>query len=967
VRNLGGTLGKNGHVHAKEGTVMRVDRFQGVFLMAFACLIALPISASAQSAFSGSVKDTSGAVLPGVTVEAASPVLIERVRSVVTDAQGRYTIVDLRPGIYTLTFTLTGFGTLVRAGLELQSNVTLPLSVELTVGAIAETVTVSGASPLVDVQAASRNQVLTRDLIDALPVTRNAQSVGAIVPGVKMSRPDVGGSQMMEQIAESTHGSATKDITMQVDGMSINSTMNDNVIMPYHDDAVNQEVSVQTSAVNAEVSAGGLRVNMIPKDGGNRVAGTLYLGGTPESWQSPNIDDTLRAKGVRAPNGIEHVQDFNGSISGPIIKDRLWWFTSARHISVNEKVTNAFYPDGSPAIVDQYVRDILNRMTAQVTPKNKVSVYFERIWKFKGHELNPGYDVVTASDIRDPKHSLYYVAQAKYTSTITSKLLLEAGSSINIERLSQRYQPGIEKVRFSPEWYAQAARQDTVLNTLKGAALSQSNNLPNKFLVSTALSYVTGSHNFKAGLQWQFGSIGYQFDANADLLQIYRNGAPNSVNVYNTPTEATTFLNADRGFYAQDTWTRSRLTLGAGVRFEHFNSELEQVNLPASRFLPARSFGPIKDYPNWNDVAPRFSAVYDLFGDARTALKFTANKYMASWAGGWAARYNPFTFASDTRSWSDLNNDDIAQDNEIGPSNNLKFGVAQSRFPDENLRREYNIEYGASVQHQLLPRVSVLVGYYRRNFKNLEKSINTLLTLSDYTPFTATNPVDGQPITVYNLNRDKRGLVNLVDSNSDINKRVYDGYEVSFNARLAHGGNLFGGWSSDRIRNISCDTNDPNKLLYCDQTQLSIPFRQDFKIAGHYPLPWGFAASATLISFAGNANQTDVWPFILQTQSLAVNWPVPAALFPGGQTVAGLTLPVIAPGTKFLDRWSQLDLEGRRNFRVGRYTVTGQVDIYNALNSNVVLTENQTFGAALGQPLTILQGRIFRAALQMKF
>jgi hypothetical protein len=932
-----------------------------IVVVTFGLLAGFSSAARAQSAFSGSVKDTTGAVMPGVTVEAASPALIERTRTVVTDAQGRYTIVDLRPGIYTVTFSLAGFVTLVRSGLELQSSTTMPLSVELRVGAIEETVTVSGASPLVDVQAASRNQVLTRDIIDALPVTRNLQSVGAIVPGVKMNRPDVGGSQMMEQIAQSTHGSATKDITMQVDGMSINSTMNDNVIMPYHDDAVNQEVSVQTSAINADVSGGGLRINMIPKDGGNRTAGTLYLGGTPEAWQSPNIDDALRAKGVRAPNGVEHVQDFNGSIAGPIIKDRLWWFTSARHISVNEKVTNAFYPDGSPAIVDQYVRDILNRMTAQVTPRNKVSVYFERIWKFKGHELNPGYDVVTASDIRDPKHSLYYVAQTKYTSTITSRLLLEAGTSVNIERLSQRYQPGIEKVRFSPEWYAQAARQDTVLNTLKGAALSQTNNLPNKFLVSTALSYVTGSHNFKTGLQWQFGSIGYQYDANADLLQIYRNGVPNSVSVYNTPTEATTFLNADRGIFAQDTWTRRRLTLSAGVRFEHFNSELEQVNLPASRFLPARSFGPVKDYPNWNDVAPRFSAVFDLFGDATTAVKFTANKYMASWAGGWAARYNPFTFASDTRSWTDINKDDIAQDNEIGPSNNLKFGVAQSRFPDPNLRREYNVEYGASVQRQLLPRVSILAGYYRRNFGNLEKSINTLLSLSDYTAFTATNPVDGQPITVYNLNAAKRGQVNLVDSNSSINTRYYDGYEFSFNARLPKGANLFGGWSSDRIRNISCDTNDPNKLLYCDQTQLAIPFRQDFKMAGHYPLPWGLAVSATFMSFAGNANQTD------QTQSLAVNWPVPAALFPGGQTVAGLTLPLVAPGTKFLDRWQQLDLEGRRTFRVGRYQVTGQLDVYNALNSNVVLTENQTFGAALGQPLTILQGRIFRAALQMKF
>src|SRR5262249_36212462 len=346
-------------------------------------LVLVPITASAQSAFSGVVRDPTGAVLPGVTVEAASSVLIEKARTAVTDEQGRYTIADLRPGTYKMTFALQGFSTFVRDGVELPSNVTVPINAELRVGAIEESVTVTGATPLVDVTNAQKTQVVARDVLDALPTTRNMQSVGSIVPGIKLSRPDVGGSQGMEQTYMRTHGADDRHTTVQVDGMMVNSSMGDGNIQAYNDDALAAEVSLQTAAGSAYVQAGGVRLNMIPKDGGNTFRGGGFLGGTDENWQSNNIDDALRARGLRQPNGIQHVQDFNVNFGGPIVRDRLWFYTTARHVSVNEKVANAFYRTGEPAIVDQYVRDALARLTFQATPRNKVSAYFERIWKFK--------------------------------------------------------------------------------------------------------------------------------------------------------------------------------------------------------------------------------------------------------------------------------------------------------------------------------------------------------------------------------------------------------------------------------------------------------------------------------------------------------------------------------------------------------------------------------------------------------
>jgi hypothetical protein len=257
-------------------------RLRPVLLVASALLLFLPITAHAQSAFSGVVRDASGAVLPGVTVEAASPVLIERARSVVTDGEGRYTIVDLRPGTYKLSFTLTGFTTAIRDAIELPGNTTVPINIDLKVGALEESVTVSGQSPLVDVQNAQRTEVVPRDVLDALPTTRNMQSVGSIVPGVRLSRPDVGGSQGMEQTYMRTHGADDRHTSMQVDGMIVNSSMGDGNIQAYNDDALAQQVVFQTSALPAEVAAGGVRVQHDPEGWRQHVPGRWLLWGYRE-------------------------------------------------------------------------------------------------------------------------------------------------------------------------------------------------------------------------------------------------------------------------------------------------------------------------------------------------------------------------------------------------------------------------------------------------------------------------------------------------------------------------------------------------------------------------------------------------------------------------------------------------------------------------------------------------------------
>src|SRR6185295_2998088 len=733
----------------------------------------------------------------------------------------------------------------------------------------------------------------------------------------------------------------------------------------------------------AEVASGGVRVNMIPKDGGNFFRGGGFFGGTAHSWQSDNNDDALKARGFLYRNFVQHVQDFNFNIGGPIVKDRFWFFGTARHVSVDEGVANTFYKVpyqdhevGDPAIQEQFVRDILARLTFQASSRNKISAYMERIWKRKDPELLPNVDPVTASDIRDWRHALYYVAQAKYTSTFSSRLLYEAGFSTNIERLTQRYQPAIEEIAqqpFTPQWYAQATHNNTTTANVFGAAAGGSTGTyPDRRVVSTALSYITGSHALKTGLQWSSGVDGNTQYRTGDIVQNYILNAagvetPNSVTVYNTPTRYYEYVNGDIGIYAQDVWTLRRLTISPGFRYDHFNAKIEGGCRAAGRFVSAFCIDEVPDMPNWNNFSPRFSVVYDLFGDAKTAVKGSVSKYMLPWAGGWAKRYDPFTTVNETRNWTDLNRDDIAQDNEIGPSGNANFGVSTGRSPAAGLAREYNVETAFGIQHQLLPRLSIFGGYFHRHFYNQEAQQNPLLTMDDWAPFQVANPMGGgETLTMFNLNPAKAGRYarQLVDVNSSINRTIYDGFEVSFNARLPRGAHVFGGWSNDRLITISCDQYDPNKLRFCDQTGDTFqqygatktpPFRNDFKLSANYPLPWSLEISGVFMSFAGKGNS-----YTAQDPSLGVYWTVPASVFPNGQRTRVVTsapillaaggqtqapgVNLIAPNTKYQERWNQLDLSMKKTFRFGNHEIQGQLAVFNVMNANTVLQEVQAFG-----------------------
>src|SRR5688572_2608110 len=685
-------------------------------LVAFAGAVLLSTAAYAQSAIVGVVKDTSGAAMPGVTVEASSDVLIEKVKSAITDGDGNYRIADLRPGTYTVTFTLTGFKTYQRDGLQLPSEFTATVNAELGVGSLEETITVTGASPVVDVTSAAKTSVLNREAIDLIPTGRSIQGLGQLVVGVSLNLPDTGGARAMQQTYMSTHGMSTANNTIMVDGQMVNGLQGDGAIQSYFNDAMNQEVSYQTAGIGAETSSGGVRMNMIPREGGNRWSGDFKYSSRPGAWQSSNLTDRHEARGLSAGNAIDRIVDYTVALGGPIKKDKLWIFGTSRYFSVNNFIANTFFDDGSQGVDDQYIFNTLARVTWQASPRNKISAYFDEVHKYRGHDMQANYDPETAATVWNSP--AYHTTSIKWTSPLTSSVFLEAGFSNNTEYYTNEYREGIEKPRGSAEWFANTAKNELDLNGYTRAGPTNITQLPVAFYWNAAATWVKGDHTFKAGVNNRQGTFKHSREANADLVLQYRSSStgvrwsvPDSVLIRNTPLFYGERLNRDLGIYIQDSWRINRLTANLGLRWETLNAQVLAGRSPAGRFVPAREFDEIRDLPSWSDLAPRLALVYDLFGNGRTAIKYSLNRYNLSRTTGVAEEYNPLRSETATLPWRDVNGNDIADGAlrctgypsaacEIDFSNlATNFGVSAlneyGHFP-----RTWNLESGLEVQHE---------------------------------------------------------------------------------------------------------------------------------------------------------------------------------------------------------------------------------------------------------------------------
>ena len=456
-------------------------------------------------------------------------------------------------------------------------------------------------------------------------------------------------------------------------------------------------------------------------------------------------------------------------------------------------------------------------------------------------------------------------------------------------------------------------------------------NSPFKQNVIGSVSYVTGSHNIKVGFETSWSRETVTRFSNANLFQEYGDdpnpfgitagfigaesnraevnvnaglppgllGDPTNVTILNDPTISRVEVDYDTGFYAQDSWTIDRLTLNYGGRLDMADIRVPGLVKPAGRFTPTTDFGQFQevDFPRFGpDFSPRFSLAYDVFGNAKTALKFGWNRYQNAFGDSWADRYQPSLQDSESRLWNDIqlgadgllvpgcslngvgcpndygtNGDNIAQDWEIGTTANTGFGIRETDRPDANLSRGYQDLLTIGIQQEVRPGLSVTAEFRRRSFQNLENGgDNVLRSFADFgdaTFIVAPLPYVGT-IPNYNIDPSVRALIDEVDGNilADDYKSTYTGFELSFSGRLDGGGTVFGGWSMDTpgvswfsgggvsnncplVREIG---DNPNSLRFCDQTGYPTPFRHEFKVSGAQPLPWyDLQVAGTVIANAG--------------------------------------------------------------------------------------------------------------------
>jgi hypothetical protein len=957
-------------------------------------LLLIPWPAGAQQAAGiiGQVTDESGAVLPGVTVTTTSPALQVPSVVAVSDERGEYRLTPLPIGTYTIEYTLSGFQTVRREGVRLGVGFTARVDVGLKVGALQETITVSGAAPVVDTTSTTAVTQFTRETLEALPTSRNGiVSILAQAPGVRGLR-DVGGSTLNQVPIARVFGQAA-EVYYTIEGVQTSSLQTSGGQSQYFDYTTFEEASVRTIGNSAEVPYRGLAMNAVMKSGGNSFHGSGWWNKTSADLQSNNIDAKLESQGITSGGRLAARYSYSGDLGGRIIRDKLWFYGAARRMVDENEVLNTFKPDGSQAALYDMAWTHTQKLSYQMSPSNRLVGFHQYYHKYQLANLSQD----RAWEYRGGLTTLIHTGKVEWQKIY--------GSSLVTSLQYGRYDYSSYRWTFSPQNVPPSLDQVTLEEKGPQTDIGQTSRGPRHHWKGTTSWFrpdlFMGNHELKFGFNYTDSWFGRQYlDHPADLtrrgaflaaVQNYRlrfdNGAPFQIEVWNNPALAHVTVHY-LDLYGQDSWTIGRrVTLNLGIRYAHDNGFVPEscrdaAVPPGNIPFPAECYAK-KQFNIWNPISPRLHAAWDIGGDGRTMVK-----------GGWgrfhhARQHDPELNAADpqvrttaTYRWRDLNGNRDYDPGEVNldPTKGVALGgdfVSQSggtntvANPDEiePISDELSLSFERELMADFAMRVS---GVYSR-YINTYRTLNVFRPYSEYSiPVTNLDPGDdgrlgtpddtGQSFTywAFPAGLGGRQFERFMLVNDPTADQTYRSVDLSLYKRLSNRWQLLASYSVTKInmpimgsttgtvsgQNVVTGDLNPNaEINTSDQT-----WEWTAKLSGLYQLPAQVMVSAQFEHQSGR-------PFARQV------------LFRGaGTTIPSITLNAEPYGFRRLPHVNQLDLRVEKSFTVRNSQRVGvRMNIFNALNTNTVLVLTRRAGATFLRPDEIMPPRIAEFSVSYSF
>jgi hypothetical protein len=936
----------------------------GVFVLTAGAAFAQAVGAT-NGAINGKVTDASAGVMPGVTVTIASPSM-QGTRTALTNEEGTYRFPAIPPGDYKVTYELAGFSTVIREGIRVGLGFTATVNVELKIASLAESVTVSGQSPVVDVATTKTSTNFDSQQLASLPNARDFWSILAAAPAIQMQRIDVGGSAAGTQTGYSTYDTKSDQHRPMVEG--IVNTEGTNAAGFYYDYGSVEEVSVTTGANAADMPWAGVMSQFIAKSGGNTYHGKIYADYENENIQSRNIDAAQIALGVKGGGGLDATDlnrlhsyhDLNGDVGGFIKKDKIWWYSSLR-----DQDAQSLLPNFPVKPFETRLRNITGKGTFAINTNNKLVAFAQWGQKQQPNRLDT-FLIPATTAIHNSADSTWnqsywaHTYKVGWDSVVNDKMFFEVHGG-----------------QFHYLWpntrNSQApAYEDLTTNIVSGGNQDGWFRDITRNQILGSLNYFKegwgGSHNFKFGGEFfneRYDDLRGQDGKGQvpnDVLMVLRNGAPSEVVLFQSPSASLNGLGTT-GLYASDTWrATSRLTFNLGVVFDRYRSYLPaQTGPPVGPFNPTQtSFPAVDNLITWNVAAPRLGFTYDLSGNGKTVVK-------ANYALYW---WNPGTTSIDSLvnpnspdwwrryTWTDTNKDGVWQNGEQGAAPTSSNGGVGSTQLDPNLQDTRTREAAFWLEREVAQNFGVHAGFVWRKIDQLSQSDNLNRPISAFNvPITVHDPgpdgtqtATGTPIQAWNLNPANLALpiVNFLH-NTPGHDDFYN-IEFSANKRMSNKWALNASyayrWNRDNANTyfgnnlrLRQDLSNPNDAINTDDGQLVFGL-WSAKINGSYDAPWGLKVTPAVRMQSGQ-------PYA-RTFQVTMNY--------GAQRF--LAEPI---GSRQQDNIILFDTRVEKVFRLGGSTaLSAFIDGYNLGNTNAAQNINWSSGATFTTPTTIIPPRLWR-------